>query len=63
LRDLETAIQAWRQICTIDRSDAAAREHLRRLLERGGRWDELSSVLEQEAIGAEDVEMKLALEK
>jgi cellulose synthase operon protein C len=63
LRDLETAIQAWRQICTIDRADTAAREHLRRLLERGGRWDELASVLEQEAIGSEDVEMKLALEK
>jgi cellulose synthase operon protein C len=63
LRDLETAIQAWKQICTIDRSDATAREHLRRLLERGGRWDELAAQLEQEAMSTTDDEAKIALEK
>ncbi|HMI87721.1 MAG TPA: hypothetical protein VK550_26725, partial [Polyangiaceae bacterium] len=63
LRDLETAIQAWKQICTIDRADATAREHLRRLLERGGRWDELAAQLEQEAMSTNDAEAKIALEK
>ncbi|HEX9296363.1 MAG TPA: hypothetical protein VF881_11020 [Polyangiaceae bacterium] len=63
LRDLETAIQAYKQICSLDRGDASARDHLRRLLERGGRWDELASVLEQEASAASDVEDKVALEK
>jgi hypothetical protein len=63
LRDLETAIQAWKQICSLDRGDTSAREHLRRLLERGGRWDELATVLEQEAIASSDVETKVALEK
>ena len=63
LRDLETAIQAYKQICSMDRGDASARDHLRRLLERGGRWDELATVLEQEASAASDVETKIGLEK
>ncbi len=63
LRDLETAIQAWKQVVTIDRGDDQARDQLRRLLERGARWDDLASLLEQEAMGAPDVEQKIALEK
>ncbi|MEJ7734772.1 MAG: hypothetical protein WKG00_36980 [Polyangiaceae bacterium] len=63
LRDLETAIQAWKQICQLDRSDDNARDQLRRLLERGGRWDDLASLLEQEAMSAPDTEQKIALEK
>ena len=63
LRDLETAIQAWKQVCQIDRNDEQARDQLRRLLERGARWDDLASVLEQEAMGTPDVEQKIALEK
>ncbi|HVY45033.1 MAG TPA: hypothetical protein VHB21_04100, partial [Minicystis sp.] len=63
LRDLETAIQAWKQVVTIDRGDEQARDQLRRLLERGARWDDLASLLEQEAMGAPDVEQKIALEK
>src|SRR5215471_8648985 len=63
LRDLETAIVAWKQICSIDRGDASAREHLRRLLERGGRWDELANVLEQEAMATTDIEVKVSVEK
>src|SRR5262249_5016808 len=54
LRDLETAIQAWKQICQIDRADDHARDQLRRLLERGGRWDDLATLLEQEAMSAPD---------
>ncbi|EYF03700.1 hypothetical protein [Chondromyces apiculatus] len=63
LRDIDTAIQAWKQICQIDRGDDQARDQLRRLLERGARWDELSTVLEQEAMGTPDIEQKIALEK
>jgi len=63
LRDLETAIQAYKQICSIDRGDVSARDHLRRLLERGGRWDDLATVLAQEAMAASDVELKIGLEK
>src|SRR5262249_15300281 len=63
LRDLETAIQAWKQICQLDRADDQARDQLRRLLERGARWDDLSTLLEQEAMGAPDVEQKITLEK
>jgi Tfp pilus assembly protein PilF len=63
LRDIDTAIQAWKQICQIDRGDDAAREQLRRLLEKGARWDDLATVLEQEAMGAPDVEQKIGLEK
>jgi hypothetical protein len=63
LRDLETAITACKQVCQLDRGDEPAREQLRRLLERGNRWDELATVLEQEAMSAPDVETKIALEK
>jgi hypothetical protein len=63
LRDLEGAINAWKQLCQIDRADDQAREQLRRLLEKGARWDDLAALLEQEAMGAADVEEKIALEK
>ena len=63
LRDIETAIQAYKQICHIDRSDTAARDNLRRLLERGARWDDLAATIEQEAMGTSDVEAKIVLEK
>ncbi|MCK6590413.1 MAG: hypothetical protein L6Q76_22850, partial [Polyangiaceae bacterium] len=63
LRDIETAIQAWKQICQIDRGDDQARDQLRRLLEKGARWDDLATLLEQEAMGATDTEQKVALEK
>jgi cellulose synthase operon protein C len=63
LRDIDNAIQAWKQICQIDRGDDQARDQLRRLLERGARWDDLATLLEQEAMSAPDVEQKIALEK
>jgi cellulose synthase operon protein C len=63
LRDIETAIQAWKQVCQIDRTDDQAREQLRRLLERGARWDDLALLLEQEAMSAPEVEQKITLEK
>jgi hypothetical protein len=63
LRDLDTAINASKQVVQIDRGDEPAREQLRRLLEKAQRWDELATVLEQEAMGAPDVETKITLEK
>ncbi len=63
LRDVDTAVQACRQIVQLDRGDEPAREQLRRLLERGQRWDELATLLEQEAMSAPDVEAKIALER
>jgi cellulose synthase operon protein C len=63
LRDVDGAIQALKQLVAVDRGDQAANESLRRLLEKGSRWDELASVLEEEAMGATDQEEKLSLEK
>src|SRR5262249_25164655 len=59
LRDVETAIQAYKQLCQIDRADVSARDNLRRLLERGARWDDLAAVTEQEAMATSDVEAKI----
>jgi hypothetical protein len=63
LRDLDTAIAAWKQLCQIDRGDEQARDQLRRLLERGSRWDDLATVLEQEAMSAPESEHKIGAEK
>ena len=63
LRDIETAIHAWKQLIAIDSSDEAARGQLRRLLERGGRWDDLATLLEQEAEQTADAEARISMEK
>lgn len=63
LRDVETAISAWKQICQIDRGDDQARDQLRRLLERASKWDDLAMLLEQDAMSAPDPEQKIAIEK
>ncbi len=63
LRDHDTAIAAWKQICQIDREDTKARETLIKLLEKHGRWDELAPLMEQEAMNETDAEAKISLEK
>ncbi|MGA2447581.1 MAG: hypothetical protein ABTD50_02770 [Polyangiaceae bacterium] len=63
LRDTEGALQALRQLLSLDRTDEPARQSLVRLLERAHRWDELAGVIEQEALIESDVEKKIALEK
>lgn len=63
LRDVDGAISAWRQLLSLDRGDESARTALVRLLEKSQRWDELASVLEQEATVESDVETKVFLEK
>ncbi len=63
LRDLETAIQAWKQLVAIDHGDEGPKNQLRRLLERAGQWDDLTTLLEQEAERTTDIEARLSMEK
>ena len=63
LRDIDGAIHAWKQLLALDRVDEAARAALTRLLEKSQRWDDLASLLEQEATAEPDPETKMALEK
>jgi tetratricopeptide (TPR) repeat protein len=63
LRDIDGAISAWKQLLALDRADEAARQALTRLLEKSQRWDDLASLLEQEATAEADPETKIALEK
>ncbi len=63
LRDVDGAINAWKQLLALDRADEAARAALTRLLEKSQRWDDLASLLEQEATSEHDPETKIALEK
>ncbi len=63
LRDFDTAVSAWKQICQIDRGDEQAREHLLGLLEKQKRWDEIAPLLEQQVMNEVDSEVQIALEK
>jgi hypothetical protein len=63
LRDVDGAINAWKQLLAIDRIDDGARQSLTRLLEKTQRWDNLANLLEQEATTEGDLEKKIALEK
>ncbi|MGH7294173.1 MAG: tetratricopeptide repeat protein, partial [Polyangiaceae bacterium] len=63
LRDTDGAINAWKQLLTIDRVDDGARQSLTRMLEKTQRWDDLANLLEQEATAEGDLEKKIALEK
>lgn len=63
LRDVDTALQAWKQLASLDRSDEGPRQQLRRILEKAQRWDELATQYEQEAEQETDVEARISLEK
>jgi hypothetical protein len=63
LRDTDGAINAWRQLLSIHRTDDGARQSLTRLLEKTQRWDDLANLLEQEATAEGDLEKRIALEK
>jgi tetratricopeptide (TPR) repeat protein len=58
LSDADGAIQAWRQVATLDASDREARSALARLLEAAQRWDDLAEVVERDAMSAPDEETK-----
>jgi hypothetical protein len=63
LRDTDGAINAWKQLLSINRTDDGARQSLTRLLEKTQRWDDLANLLEQEATAEGDLEKRIALEK
>ncbi len=63
LKDPEGAVNAYRQLLSLDRTDESARAALQRLLEKGQRWDDLAALFEQEAMAAADVEERISLEK
>ena len=60
LRDLDGAVQALKQASQIDGS---VRDNLRRLLEKGQRWDDLAVLLDQEVMDAPDSEAQIGLLK
>ena len=63
LRDIDGAINAWKQLLSIHRNDDGARQSLTRLLEKTQRWDDLANLLEQEATAEGDLEKRIGLEK
>ncbi|WP_437804950.1 hypothetical protein [Sorangium sp. So ce1078] len=63
LRDVDTAVQAWKLLSELDPGDAQAQAELRRLLERSSRWDDLAALLEQEAAATADVAQRIEIEK
>ena len=60
LRDIDGAIQALKQASQIDSS---VRDNLRRLLEKGQRWDDLAVLIDQEVMDAPDSEVQITLLK
>jgi len=63
LRDPNGAVAALEELLAIDPESDDARSSLKRLLERAGRWDDLTRVLEQEAELIADVEARITAEK
>lgn len=63
LRDLDTAIVALKQLVSLDKSDEGPKTQLKRLLERTGHWDDLATLLEQEAEQTTDEETRISMEK
>lgn len=63
LRDLDGAIYAWKQLASSDRSEDGPKTQLRRLLEKAQRWDDLCTVLEQDAEQETDIEARISMEK
>jgi cellulose synthase operon protein C len=63
LRDVDGAVNAWKQLLAVDRADEGARPALTRLFEKAQRWDDLAHVYEQEANVQSDIDGKISLEK
>jgi tetratricopeptide (TPR) repeat protein len=61
LKDVEGAIEVWRNVVALDPADADASKSLKRLLQRTARWDELAGVLEHEALAAQSAHDKVEL--
>ncbi len=63
LRDVDGAVNAFRQLLALDRADETAHTALARVLEKAQRWDDLALLHEQEANVASDIDSKIQLEK
>jgi hypothetical protein len=63
LRDVDGAITAFKELLVLDPDDEPARGALKRLLEKQSRWDELATLLAEEAEQTLDVEARISLEK
>lgn len=63
LRDVDGAITALKELLVLDPDDEPARGGLKRLLEKQSRWDELATLLAEEAEQTLDVEARISLEK
>jgi tetratricopeptide (TPR) repeat protein len=61
LRDAEAALSAWHEVLLLDPSDYDAASHLKRLLYKAQRWDELCSVLEREALATTELDAKVVV--
>lgn len=61
LKDVEGAIEVWRNVVALDPADVEASKSLKRLLQRTARWDELAGVLEHEALAAQSASDKVEL--
>jgi hypothetical protein len=63
LRDVDGAITSFKELLVLDPDDEPARGALKRLLEKQSRWDELATLLAEEAEQTLDVEARISLEK
>jgi hypothetical protein len=61
LRDAEGATSGWRGVVTLDPADREATANLKRLLKKAQQWEELTTVLQREALSTTGLEDKVAL--
>lgn len=63
LRDVDTAIVGLKALIALDPDDEPARSALKRLLEKQTRWDELATLMAEEAEQTLDIEARISMEK
>jgi cellulose synthase operon protein C len=63
LRDADGSIVALKELLVLDLDDEPARGALKRLLEKQSRWDELATLMAEEAEQTLDIEARISLEK
>ena len=63
LRDPDGASGALKELLVLDADDEPARSQLKRLLEKQARWDELTTLLGDEAEQTVDIETRMAQER
>ncbi len=63
LHDTDGAIIALKELLLIDSDDEPARSQLKRMFEKQARWDELATLLGDEAEQTLDIEARISLEK